>query len=148
MPAALSDEDIHILSQPMWPRSVSLRQRWSGLLYWWTRIMSQTNGARRNRAIHKVITAQHIAPEIKLAVQVVLGLLNHKSGYCVAWPSAATIAKQLKNGRRTGQWYVRIIRALGIFTCRWVNKLSRTITALRQASCNTPKIDFLADVRV
>jgi hypothetical protein len=66
----------------------------------------------------------------------------------VAWPSAATIAKQLKNGRRTGQWYVRIIRALGIFTCRWVNKLSRTITALRQASCNTPKIDFLADVRV
>ena len=79
--------------------------------------MSQTNGARRNRALRKIRAAQHIDPEIKLAIQVVLDLLNHKSGYCVAWPSAATIAKRLKNGRRTGQWYLRIIKALGIFTC-------------------------------
>jgi hypothetical protein len=77
----------------------------------------RTNAARRTRALRKVRAAQHIDPEIKLAIQVILDLLSHKSGYCIAWPSAATIAKRLKNGRRTGQWYLRIIKALGIFKC-------------------------------
>ncbi len=79
--------------------------------------MSQANAARRNRALRKIRAALHVDPEIKLAIEVILDLLSHKSGYCIAWPSAATIAKRLNNGRRTGQWYVRIIKALKIFTC-------------------------------
>jgi hypothetical protein len=77
----------------------------------------RTNAARRNNALRKIRAAQHIAPEIKLAVQAILDLLSPKSAYGIAWPSAATIAKRLNNSRRTGQWYVRIIKALGIFTC-------------------------------
>jgi hypothetical protein len=80
-------------------------------------IMSRQNASRRNRALRKIRAAQNLDPEIKLAIQVILDLLSHKSEYNVAWPSAATIAKRLKNGRRTGQWYLRIIKALGIFTC-------------------------------
>jgi hypothetical protein len=73
------------------------------------------NAARRNRSLRKIRAAQHVDPEIKLAIQAVLDLLNPKSGYNVAWPSAAAIAKRLRRSRRTGQWYVRTIKALGIF---------------------------------
>lgn len=77
----------------------------------------RTNATRRNNALRKIRVAQHIAPEVKLAVQAVLDLLSPKSAYSVAWPTAAAIARRLNNSRRTGQWYVRIIKALGIFTC-------------------------------
>lgn len=79
--------------------------------------MSKKNAVRRNRALRKIRKAQHVDPEIKLAVEVILDLLSGQSDYNVAWPSAATIAKRLKRSRRTGQWYVKIIKALGIFQC-------------------------------
>jgi hypothetical protein len=89
----------------------------AGLLYWWTKIMSKDNAARRNRALRKIRKAEHIDPEIKIAVEVVLDLLSPQSGYNVARPSAATIAKRLRRSRRSGQWYVKIIKQLGIFRC-------------------------------
>lgn len=79
---------------------------------------SRDNAARRNRAARKIRAARHIDPEIKLAIEVILDLLSQKSGYCIAWPSAATIAGRLQRGRRTGKWYLRTIRALGIFKCK------------------------------
>jgi hypothetical protein len=81
------------------------------------RIMSKENAARRNRALRKIRKAQHVDPEIKLAIEVILDLLSGQSGYNVAWPSAATIAKRLRRSRRSGQWYVKIIKALDIFRC-------------------------------
>lgn len=80
--------------------------------------MSKAAAARRNRALRKIRACEQIDPEIKLAIEVILDLLSPKSGYRVAWPSAAMIAKRLGRSRRTGLWYVRIIKALGIFYWR------------------------------
>ena len=79
--------------------------------------MPLTNAARRNQALRKIRKARHVDPEIKLAIEVILDLLNSKSDYNVAWPSAATIEKRLRRSRRTGQWYVKTIKELGIFQC-------------------------------
>jgi len=79
--------------------------------------MSKKNAVRRNRALLKIRKAQHVDPEIKLAIEVILDLMNSKSDYNVAWPSAKFIAKRLRRSRRTGQWYVKTIKELGIFQC-------------------------------
>ena len=78
---------------------------------------SQKNAARRNNALRKLRKSVHIDPEIKLAIEVIIDLLSPKSDYNAAWPSAATIARRLKRSRRSGLWYVRIIKKLGIFKC-------------------------------
>jgi hypothetical protein len=75
--------------------------------------------ARRNRALRKVRASKHLSPDIKLAIETIVDLLCSKTNYELAWPSAATIAGRYgRRGRRTGQWYVRTIKALGIFTCK------------------------------
>ena len=51
--------------------------------------MSKENAARRNWALQKIRKAQHIDPEIKLTIEIILDLLSAQSGYNVAWPSAA-----------------------------------------------------------
>jgi len=79
--------------------------------------MPLTNAARRNQALRKIRKARHVDPEIKLAIEVILDLLNSKSDFNVAWPSAMFIAKRLRRSRRTGQWYVKTIKELGIFQC-------------------------------
>ena len=79
--------------------------------------MSKQNAARRNRALRKIRKAKHVDLEIKSAIEVILDLLNPDSGYNVAWPSAAAIAKRLKRSRRTVQWYVKAIKEFGIFEC-------------------------------
>lgn len=79
--------------------------------------MSRENAARRNRALQKVRKSKHLTPEIKEAIQVVIDLLNSKSDYVVAWPSANTIALRMGRSRRSGLHYVKVIKALGIF--RW-----------------------------
>mgnify|MGYP003639711437 CR=1 FL=1 len=79
--------------------------------------MSKQNAARRNRALRKIRKSKHVDLEIKSAIEVILDLLNGQSDYNVAWPSAATIAARLKRSRRTGQWYVKTIKELGIFEC-------------------------------
>jgi hypothetical protein len=78
---------------------------------------ARKNAARRNNALRKLRKSVHIDPEIKLAIEVIIDLLSPKSDYNAAWPSAATIAGRLKRGRRSGLWYVRIIKKLGIFKC-------------------------------
>lgn len=77
--------------------------------------MTKTAAARRNRALRKLRACEQIDPEIKLAIEVILDLLNPKSGYRVAWPSNATIGRRIGRSKRSGRWYVRIIKALGIF---------------------------------
>ncbi len=79
--------------------------------------MSRENAARRNNASRKIRKAKHIDPEIKLAIETILDLLNSQSAYNVAWPSAAFLAKRQNRSRRTGQWYVKIIKEFGIFDC-------------------------------
>ncbi|MCK5604188.1 hypothetical protein KAR91_20035 [Candidatus Pacearchaeota archaeon] len=79
--------------------------------------MSKENSIRRSRAFQKIQKSNHVDREIVDAIQTILGLLNPKSGFNVAWPSAMAIAKALKNkSRRTGLRHVKIIKALGIFT--------------------------------
>lgn len=80
-------------------------------------MMSRENASRRNRALRKIRRAKHVDAEIKAAIEVILDLLNAKSGYEVAWPSAATIAGRYNRSRRTGLWYVKAIKALSIFRC-------------------------------
>lgn len=77
--------------------------------------MSREAAARRNRALRKVRSSKHLSPEIKEAIQVVIDLLNPKSGYMVAWPSAKTIAARMGRSRRSGVLYVKIIKKLKIF---------------------------------
>ena len=115
MPAALRDEDISSKANVAPVSVASSTPAGASLLV--TRIMSKENAARRNRALLKIRKAQHVNPEIKLAIEVILDLLNSKSDYNVAWPSAATIAKRLRRSRRSGQWYVKTIKELGIFQC-------------------------------
>lgn len=79
--------------------------------------MSRENSARRNNALRKIRKAKSIDPEIKLAIETILDLLNRQSAYNVAWPSAAFLAKRQNRSRRTGQWYVKIIKELKIFEC-------------------------------
>ncbi len=79
--------------------------------------MSRENSARRNNALRKIRKAKSIDPEIKLAIETILDLLNRQSAYNVAWPSAAFLAKRQNRSRRTGQWYVKIIKELKIFDC-------------------------------
>ena len=79
--------------------------------------MSAAGAKRRNNAGRKIRAAKFIDPEIKLAILAVIDLLNPESGYQVAWPSAATIANRLGRSRRSGLWYVKAIKATGIFHC-------------------------------
>jgi len=99
------------------PGQYLYRPNWPGLLYWWTKIMSRENAARRINASRKIRKAKHIDPEIKLAIDTILDLLSNQSAYNVAWPSAACLAKRQSRSRRTGQWYVKIIKEFGIFDC-------------------------------
>ncbi len=57
--------------------------------------MSKEGAARRNHAGRKLRSSKHIPLEIKGAIQVVIDLLNPKSGYVVAWPSANMIASRM-----------------------------------------------------
>lgn len=79
--------------------------------------MSKENAARRNHAGRKLRKSRHIPLEIQAAIQVVIDLLNNKSGYVLAWPSAKTIASRMGRSRRSGLHYVKVIKALRIF--RW-----------------------------
>ncbi len=74
----------------------------------------QQGAARRNQALRKIRTCEHLPVQIREAIQTILDLLSPASGYTVAWPSAAAIAKRLGKKRRTALWYVRAIKALGI----------------------------------
>ena len=79
---------------------------------------SRQGAARRNRALRKIRASKYLPPDIKLAVQAVLDLLCPQTGYDLAWPSAATIAQRAGGRSRcTGKWYLRVIKALGIFHC-------------------------------
>ncbi len=77
--------------------------------------MSKEGAARRNHAGRKLRSSKHIPLEIQGAIQVVIDLLNPKSGYVVAWPSANTIASRMGRSRRSGLHYVKVIKALRIF---------------------------------
>jgi hypothetical protein len=79
---------------------------------------NKAGAARRNRALRKILNSQHLPIEIRQAITTIINLLNPKSNYAVAWPSAATIGKRMGKKRRTGQWYVRVIKGLGIFRCQ------------------------------
>ena len=79
--------------------------------------MSRENSARRNNALRKIRKAKCIDPEIKLAIETILDLLNRQSAYNVVWPSAAFLAKRQNRSRRTGQWYIQIIKKFEIFHC-------------------------------
>ena len=77
--------------------------------------MSRTNAARRNRALRKIRASRHLPPEIKLTIETILDLLSSKSGYCLAWPSAAALAKRTGKSRRTILWHLKAIKQFGIF---------------------------------
>jgi hypothetical protein len=77
--------------------------------------MSRTNAARRNRALRKIRASRHLPPEIKLTIEAILDLLSSKSGYCLAWPSAATLAKRTGKSRRTILWHIKAIKQFSIF---------------------------------
>lgn len=79
--------------------------------------MSRHNATRRNRALCKILGSRFLSSEIKLTLQVLLGLLSSKSDYCVAWPSAQLLAQRTGKSRRTIQWHLQVIRALAIFRC-------------------------------
>ena len=79
--------------------------------------MSKENSARRNRALRKIRASQHLPVEIKATVQAVVDLLGTKTAYNLAWPSVATIARRTGRSRRTIQWHLQVVRALGIFKC-------------------------------
>lgn len=78
--------------------------------------MSRQNAARRNRALRKIRSSRHVPPEIKLTIEAILDLLNRNTGYSLAWPSAATLAKLTGKSRRTILWHLKVIKKLGIFT--------------------------------
>ena len=68
MPAALRDEDISSKANVAPVSVASSTPAGASLLV--TRIMSKENAARRNRALLKIRKAQHVNPEIKLAIEV------------------------------------------------------------------------------
>jgi DNA-binding transcriptional ArsR family regulator len=78
--------------------------------------MSATNASRRNRAHRKIRTSRHLSSEIKITIAAILDLLSPKSDYCLAWPSAATLARRIGKSRRTVLWHLKAIKELGIFT--------------------------------
>ena len=77
--------------------------------------MSRTNAARRNRALYKIRASHHLPPEIKLTIETILDLLSSKTGYCLAWPSAAKLAQRTGKSRRTILWHLKAIKQFGIF---------------------------------
>ncbi len=77
--------------------------------------MTRQNAARRNRALRKIRASRHLPPEIKLTIETILDLLSSKSGYCLAWPSAAALAKRTGKSRRTILWHLKAIKQFGIF---------------------------------
>ena len=79
--------------------------------------MSKENSARRNRALRKVRASRDLPSEIKQTLQALLDLLDPKTAYNIAWPSAAYVAKRTGVSRRTIQWHFQVIRVLGIFKC-------------------------------
>jgi hypothetical protein len=77
--------------------------------------MSRANAIRRNRAACKIRASRHLSPEIKLTVEAILDLLNRDTGYSLAWPSAAALAKRTGKSRRTVLWHIKVVKELGIF---------------------------------
>lgn len=77
--------------------------------------MTCENAARRNRALRKIRASRHLPPEIKLTIETILDLLSSKSDYCLAWPSAAALAKRTDKSRRTILWHIKAIKQFGIF---------------------------------
>jgi hypothetical protein len=79
--------------------------------------MSRENAARRNRALRKIRASNHLPLEIKATIEAILDYLGPKTAYNLAWPSAATIAERTGRSRRTTQWHLQVVRALGFFKC-------------------------------
>jgi len=77
--------------------------------------MSRENAARRNWALRKIRASRQLPLEIKATIEAILDLLGSKTAYNLAWPSAATIARRTGRSRRTIQWHLQVVRALGIF---------------------------------
>jgi len=80
--------------------------------------MSRINASRRNRALRKIRACRQLPPEITLTLEAILDNLNSQSGYCLAWPSAAALAKQMGKSRRTILWHLKAIKQFGIFHVR------------------------------
>ncbi len=77
--------------------------------------MTRYNATRRNRALRKIRDTRQLPPEIKLTIEVIFDLLSAKSDYCLAWPSAAALAKRTGKSRRTILWHLKAIKQFGIF---------------------------------
>lgn len=77
--------------------------------------MSHIDARRRNRALRKIRACRQLPPEIKQTLEAVLDLLNAQSGYRLAWPSAATLAKQVGKSRRTILWHIKAIKQFAVF---------------------------------
>lgn len=77
--------------------------------------MSRDQTSRRNRALRKIRACRQFPPEIKLTLEAILDFLNAQSGYCLAWPSAATLAKQVGKSRRTILWHIKAVKQFGVF---------------------------------
>jgi hypothetical protein len=53
--------------------------------------------------------------EIRATIEVILDYFEKPTGYRVAWPSAATLAKRLNRSVRTIRWHLKAIKRTGIF---------------------------------
>ena len=77
----------------------------------------KSNAARRNRALRK-LRSSNLPQEISATLQALIDFLDHRSGYCLAWPSVATLAKKLQKSPRTIRFHLQSIKGMRIFQCR------------------------------
>lgn len=75
----------------------------------------KSGAARRNAALRKIRLSKHLPVQIKAAIQHILDHLGPQTGYEFAWPSASRIAQLMGRSVRTVRWYLKVIKALGIF---------------------------------